>query len=570
MQLVGWGERAALLRIQTAQDGADLEVTKTVDDATPALGDTVTFTITVENKGPATATNVTIKDTLSSGLTFISAGSPSTGSYNSGTNVWTIPALASGNTATLTIDARVDMRGVSNNNAEVTAGDQEDPDSTPDNNDPLEDDQDAACVTVEVYICDGEQYILYAPKGLNNYTWTRNGQTIGGANADTLIVTQPGSYNYMATDDNNCPAMGDCDVVFVDGDPIIDMITPMDVSACGLTDGSITITASGGSGSFEYSINGGANFQDGNVFNNLDTGSYDIVVRDKISGCETSGGTTQVGKPNCLPIANLDRDTTNEDTPVTIDVTANDDFGGDGPSTVDIVITDQPNNGTAVVNDQGDNDPTNDEITYTPNANFNGQDTLIYEIEDANGDTDTALVVITVAPTKARLNLRVLLQGALLGEAGTIMQDSLRARGFLPLTEPYAALSATYPQFTHVNNNGGGEMIGDSATVLADRGVASIVDWVFVELRDANDSTVVVATRSGLVQRNGIVVDTNGVEPLTFCVAPADYYVVVRHRNHLGVMTKTALSISATGTVVDFTDTNTDFYEQNGIFDGVE
>ena len=39
-----------------------------------------------------------------------------------------------------------------------------------------------------------------------------------------------------------------------------------------------------------------------------------------------------------------------------------------------------------------------DSILYTPNANFNGNDTLTYQISDGNGGFDTAQVVITVTP----------------------------------------------------------------------------------------------------------------------------------------------------------------------------
>ncbi|MBK7506349.1 MAG: cadherin-like domain-containing protein [Bacteroidetes bacterium] len=62
-------------------------------------------------------------------------------------------------------------------------------------------------------------------------------------------------------------------------------------------------------------------------------------------------------------------------------------------------ITTPPANGTASVDDNGTpNDPTDDEIVYTPNADYNGADAIIYEICDANGDCDTAIVNITVAP----------------------------------------------------------------------------------------------------------------------------------------------------------------------------
>lgn len=63
-------------------EGADLSVIKSVDRAIAAIGDTVTFTLRVENTGPRTATNVVVTDQLVTGPnTFtITAINPSTGS----------------------------------------------------------------------------------------------------------------------------------------------------------------------------------------------------------------------------------------------------------------------------------------------------------------------------------------------------------------------------------------------------------------------------------------------------------------------------------------------------------
>ncbi|WP_181369010.1 Ig-like domain-containing protein [Flavobacterium pallidum] len=56
-------------------------------------------------------------------------------------------------------------------------------------------------------------------------------------------------------------------------------------------------------------------------------------------------------------------------------------------------------NGTATVNNNGTpNDPTDDTIDYTPNADFNGSDSFTYTITDSNGDTSTATVNVTIAP----------------------------------------------------------------------------------------------------------------------------------------------------------------------------
>ncbi|WGK65037.1 Ig-like domain-containing protein [Croceiramulus getboli] len=100
---------------------------------------------------------------------------------------------------------------------------------------------------------------------------------------------------------------------------------------------------------------------------------------------------------NNVPQAQDDEVTTTENTFITIDVTDNDDFGLDGPSTGTIALGDQPTNGTVVVSDDGTpNDPTDDMIIYTPNPDFNGTDTFTYLIEDADGDTSEATVTVTV------------------------------------------------------------------------------------------------------------------------------------------------------------------------------
>ena len=89
----------------TVGNSTDLVITKIVDNGTPDEGDTVTFTVTVTNNGPAQASNVSIDDALPAGLT---AGTitPSQGSYTAPT--WTIGTIDSGSSATLTIQATVD------------------------------------------------------------------------------------------------------------------------------------------------------------------------------------------------------------------------------------------------------------------------------------------------------------------------------------------------------------------------------------------------------------------------------------------------------------------------------
>src|SRR5207253_2219620 len=105
---------------------ADLIITKTVDNAAPNVGGTVTFTVTVSNAGPNAAGSVAVTDLLPAGLT-LGTATPSQGSYASGTGVWTVGTVNNGSTATITISATVASAGVKTNTATITAVDQFDP-----------------------------------------------------------------------------------------------------------------------------------------------------------------------------------------------------------------------------------------------------------------------------------------------------------------------------------------------------------------------------------------------------------------------------------------------------------
>ena len=132
-------------------------------------------------------------------------------------------------------------------------------------------------------------------------------------------------------------------------------------------------------------------------YNGNDQFIYELCDAD--GDCDTAIVNITVSPVNDLPVAEADESTVPEDGSTTIPVLTNDTFGGDGPSTGTITITTAPTNGTASVDDNGTpNDPTDDQITYTPNANYNGSDAIIYEICDSNGDCDTAIVNITVSP----------------------------------------------------------------------------------------------------------------------------------------------------------------------------
>ena len=74
--------------------------------------------------------------------------------------------------------------------------------------------------------------------------------------------------------------------------------------------------------------------------------------------------------------------------------------------------------------------------------------------------------------------------------------------------------------------------------LLTVEGPNAMVDWVFVELRDPSDIKNVVATSSALIQRDGDVVSVKGDSILHFTnTRVGNYFVSIRHRNHLGMVT---------------------------------
>jgi hypothetical protein len=146
----------------------------------------------------------------------------------------------------------------------------------------------------------------------------------------------------------------------------------------------------------------------------------------------------------------------------------------------------------------------------------------------------------------------VFLDGAYVAADG-LMRDDLRSNGYIPATQPYGVAPWSYA---------GTESIG--AGVLTTTGADAIVDWVLLELRDDTTNTLVIARRAALVQRDGDIVDMDGLSPVKFDeVMPANYYLAVRHRNHLGVMTAATYALSQIPTDIDLTVSTTTTFGTN-------
>ncbi len=138
---------------------------------------------------------------------------------------------------------------------------------------------------------------------------------------------------------------------------------------------------------------------------------------------------------------------------------------------------------------------------------------------------------------KAAINV-YLLGAALNPKSGEeqLMRDDLRSTAVMPSTSPYSDAIKT------------SESVLDNTSNAGD----TIVDWVWVELRDPNDSTILIEGRSALLQRDGDVVDIDGVSPISFEADSGAYYVVVNHRNHLAIRSKDPIIFDSVPVPIDF------------------
>ncbi|MCB2220475.1 MAG: hypothetical protein KQI35_08780, partial [Bacteroidetes bacterium] len=163
---------------------------------------------------------------------------------------------------------------------------------------------------------------------------------------------------------------------------------------------------------------------------------------------------------------------------------------------------------------------------------------------------------VTVSIKPCELDLKVLLQGPFFSSQ---MFPWLNGSGVLPLSQPYNVSPWNYS---------GTEQV----TVIPN---ADIVDWVLIELRET-DGDVITATSSEIIAKsaafilkNGQIVDIDGVNNLRYDIPIFEnLFLVVRHRNHVGIISASPLSYNNGTFSYDFTDDAAKAY--GGVFSQIE
>ena len=328
-------------------DNANLVTVKTLasGDSTPLEGDTVTFQIEVDNNGSAQATNVSLTDLLPAGLTATANnGVASQGSYDAATGVWTIGTIANGSSATLTLEGTVNVGEGGNTIANITtaaSGDQPDPNTLGDD------------LNESVQVVNNPPQLVISPPVPGELP-------VAAANEDGIIV----------------PA--------VDGEPLT---IDLDDHLIDPEGGELTIV-------FD-SLPPGASFNSATneltfiptIDNNGDT-VLPVTVTDA-GGLEITP-TITIQPVNPAPVASPETITTDQDTPVVVDLLANDS----DPDNDAIFLQGDP---VLLDPSSGSLDLIGGEWVFTPAADFVGEALINYTLEDADGQTATSTHTVVVA-----------------------------------------------------------------------------------------------------------------------------------------------------------------------------
>jgi large repetitive protein len=144
---------------------------------------------------------------------------------------------------------------------------------------------------------------ITASGGTAPLQYSIDGGTSYFSNGGLFTDLPSGNYQVSVIDSKGCITAGS-DLTLTGVPPIVLDITKMDISCYGETDGGITILASGGGGTFEYSINNGIDYFASGIFTSLPAGDYEILVIDNL-GCTQSGGTISIVEPDVLSIDNV-------------------------------------------------------------------------------------------------------------------------------------------------------------------------------------------------------------------------------------------------------------------------
>jgi hypothetical protein len=313
-----------------------------------------------------------------------------------------------------------------------------------------------------------------------------------------------------------------------DSDPNNNTLTYATTPVSVPTNGTVTINSNG---SFSYKPNTHFVGNDKFVYRVCDNGSPSL--------CDTATVYISVN-PNRPPVVidtaalTVLQDSVNQIcTPIT-------DMDNSDTHTATVVCN--PKNGTATPSVIGNQVC----VTYRPATNFIGMDTLCVAVCDNNGACDTVRIFVNVVPNTACKNIyvKVLLEGPYNIATGK-MNTILNQRGLLPGQTPVGPFAIPSPA--------GQPFRAAPWFYLGSENVVTypttVVDWVLVSFRTSPVLGATTFRAAGLLHEDGTITFPNP------CITLPNglFYVVIEHRNHMGVMSPSAVAILGNTLNFDFT-----------------
>ncbi|RMG80038.1 MAG: hypothetical protein D6714_15380, partial [Bacteroidetes bacterium] len=156
----------------------------------------------------------------------------------------------------------------------------------------------------DVAVCAGDSVQLVVTGG-TNYTWSP-ATGLSCTDCPTPKAAPDTTTLYIVqSEDSTGNICSDSVLVTVSQPPQVDSVSTTNLSGCDALDGSIVIHASGGTGSWEFSIDNGFSWQSDSLFSGLPSGIYQVVIRNNNGSCEVSGGEITLSAPAAPTITDI-------------------------------------------------------------------------------------------------------------------------------------------------------------------------------------------------------------------------------------------------------------------------
>jgi hypothetical protein len=191
-----------------------------------------------------------------------------------------------------------------------------------------------------------------------------------------------------------------------------------------------------------------------------------------------------------------------------------------------------------------------------------GTTTITFTVTNVCGTASTTKD-ITVGGCAIPVNAKVYLSN--IDSASSLMSTNLIAidpgsASPFPMDDPYfTGIYAASGNYAHIPN------VTTPATTATILSTNNIVDWIFVELRTGTSGATTVAyAKAALLRNDGIILNSDGT-PLSFAGASSttEYFVAIKHRNHIGFMTASDTTFTITTPLLNFTSSLAPLYGSN-------